>query len=61
MPIYEYQCEEEDCEERVEMIRKHAEADDPVECPKCSKPMKRSISQTSFSLKGGGWASDGYA
>jgi putative FmdB family regulatory protein len=61
MPIYEYQCEDAECGEKTEKLRKMAESDDPVECPKCSKPMKRMVSQSSFSLKGGGWASDGYA
>lgn len=36
---------------------------DPPEtkCPKCGKIAKRIISQTSFTLKGGGWYKDGYS
>lgn len=59
MPIYEYVCEI--CGEEVEKLQK---LDDPP--PKCPKEdehgdMKKKVSQTSFSLKGGGWASDGYS
>ena len=65
MPIYEYQCEK--CEQRFEVMQRISE--DTLEtCPKDKCPKKRHgkgrlkklISQTSFSLKGGGWAKDGY-
>ena len=37
-------------------------ADEPkAPCPKCGGTGKRLISQTSFTLKGGGWYKDGYA
>ncbi len=65
MPIYEYQCDK--CEARFEHMQRIS--DPPLEtCPKdkCQKKrhgkgkLKKLISQTSFSLKGGGWAKDGY-
>ena len=66
MPIYEYECEK--CEKRMEILQSIKE--DTVEvCPKekCPKKqhgkgkLKKLISKTSFSLKGGGWAKDGYS
>lgn len=58
MPLYEYKCES--CGQEKEILRHMDEADDPVPCPVCNKPMKRKISLTSFILVGGGWAADGY-
>ena len=58
MPIYEYHCEK--CNETFEVFQKIN--DDPVSnCPKCNEKVKRLISNTSFSLKGGGWYKDGYS
>jgi putative FmdB family regulatory protein len=58
MPIYEYQCGA--CGHRFEEWQKMS--DPPVRtCPKCkAKKVEKLISQTSFSLKGGGWYSDLY-
>jgi len=61
VPIYEYQCPKEDCGGRVEKLLKTFEMNESVKCPKCGRPMKRMISKSSFLLKGGGWASDGYS
>jgi len=56
MPIYEYTCDQ--CSTRAEVLQK---MDDPAPlCGKCKKPMSKMISSTTFSLKGSGWASDGY-
>lgn len=60
MPTYEYVCK--DCDpanrEITEVIQK---LNDPApKCSKCSKPMRRQISTTSFVLKGTGWYKDGY-
>lgn len=60
MPTYEYVCDgcgdEPVVEQRI--------TDEPLpECPTCgtTRPyFRRVISKTSFSLKGGGWAADGY-
>ena len=66
MPIYEYKCDK--CGEQFEVMQRITE--DPLEvCPKdkCPKEkhgkgdLKKMISQTSFSLKGGGWYKDGYS
>jgi putative FmdB family regulatory protein len=58
MPIYEYKCD--DCGIEFEATQG---MDDPplTECSQCSGSVHRLISFTSFSLKGGGWYSDGYA
>ncbi|MBT3182222.1 MAG: zinc ribbon domain-containing protein [Deltaproteobacteria bacterium] len=58
MPIYEYLCK--GCGEHFERFQKIS--DQPVsKCPKCGKEVERLISQTSFTLKGGGWYKDGYS
>lgn len=58
MPIYEYRCP--DCGHQFDALQKIS--DDPIsECPECSAGnVKKLISRTSFSLKGGGWYSDHY-
>jgi len=57
MPIYEYHCSS--CNEHFEVMQKISELH-LAACPKCGKEVKRLISQTAFSLKGGGWYKDGY-
>jgi putative FmdB family regulatory protein len=59
MPIYEYACGA--CGHRFEEWQKMS--DKPIRtCPKCkAKKVEKLISQTSFTLKGGGWYSDLYA
>ena len=70
MPIYEYKCDK--CEEQFEVMQRIS--DDPLttcaeaqtlkgEKPEkcCKGKLKKMISQTSFSLKGGGWYKDGYS
>ena len=59
MPFYEYACDK--CESEFEIEQRITE--DPLKsCPKCrSRRIKRLISRTSFSLKGGGWYADGYS
>ena len=58
MPIYEYACAR--CESEFEVEQRIT--DDPIKtCRKCrSRRVKRLISQTSCSLKVGGWYADGY-
>jgi putative FmdB family regulatory protein len=59
MPIYEYHCNS--CDHDFEVIQKIT--DHPIrKCPKCGKmKAKRTISQTSFILKGSGWYVTDYA
>lgn len=58
MPVYEYQCES--CRSTSTLLVKSFDAAVPI-CQSCNKPMKKLLSQTSFVLKGGGWAADGYS
>ncbi len=58
MPIYEYKCN--DC--GIEFEANQRMDEDPLTtCEQCSGSVNRLISFTSFSLKGSGWYSDGYA
>lgn len=57
MPVYEYKCSTCGREhEAVESIHAPAFKD----CPDCAGTAERQISNCSFSLKGHGWAKDGY-
>ena len=66
MPIYEYKCGK--CGHQFETMQSIT-ADPLKECTKetgdkknpCGGELKKMISQTSFSLKGGGWYKDGYS
>jgi len=62
MPMFEYKCPK--CGIKFERLLRSSERDEPQACPdkKCGeKKTKKLISQSSFMLKGGGWASDGYS
>ncbi len=62
MPLFEYRCQNKTCAHKFEKLVGHRERDSSPPCPKCKEQnAKKLISQTSFSLKGGGWATDGYA
>jgi len=57
MPLYEYQCKV--CETVFEARQKFS--DPPLsECRNCGGAVQKLISQTSFTLKGGGWYQQGY-
>ena len=58
MPIYEYQCGK--CKKIKEVIHS-ARFEHFIRCTKCMSQMKKIISKSSFVLKGGGWANDGYS
>ena len=61
MPIYEYKCPK--CEKIVELQAKMNDGVSlaPMCCEEdCNCRMDRIISKTGFSLKGHGWARDGY-
>ena len=55
MPIYRLLCE--DCNKTIERL---CIIDEYVKCRKCGKVMRRLPTQSSFILKGDGWANDGY-
>lgn len=57
MPIYEYNCTK--CSKHFEATQKITEPP-TCKCPSCGAMAKRIISQSTFSLKGGGWYKDGY-
>ena len=57
MPMYEYQCVA--CNNRFELRQKFSDAP-ASECPQCGGEVKKLISSTAFSLKGGGWYAEGY-
>lgn len=57
MPLYEYQCKS--CNNTFELRQKFSDAPASA-CPTCGGPVEKLISQSGFSLKGGGWYGDGY-
>jgi len=57
MPVYEYRCKS--CDDHFELRQKFS--DPPATaCPACAGAVEKLISQTAFSLKGGGWHNEGY-
>jgi putative FmdB family regulatory protein len=59
MPYYEFQCPK--CGKIVEKYYKTKKDIDIVKCDVCDIEMKRILSPTSFTLKGGGWSASGYS
>ena len=58
MPIYEYWCEK--CGTHIEVIQKISDA--PLKrCGKCRGKLEKTISRTSFQLKGSGWYATDYS
>ncbi len=58
MPIYEYVCEK--CGSHTEVIQKIS--DPPLKrCSKCRGKLEKTISRTSFQLKGSGWYATDYS
>ncbi|MDD2558202.1 MAG: zinc ribbon domain-containing protein [Desulfuromonadaceae bacterium] len=58
MPIYEYECNK--CGLVFEARQKFSDA--PLqECKECGGGVKKLISSTAFTLKGGGWYEQGYS
>lgn len=57
MPIYEYECPECGIFETMQGIK-----EPPLTvCATCQRPVRRVISASAFSLKGGGWYKDLYS
>lgn len=61
MPIYEYKCPA--CGRKFDELRKVEDRDKPATCPQetCAHEAVKQVSASSFELKGGGWARDGYS
>ncbi len=58
MPVYEYQCKA--CGGQFELRQKFS--DEPAkQCPTCGGEVTKLISSAAFTLKGGGWYSEGYS
>lgn len=58
MPVYEYKCK---CGNTLEKFyNKYSDRKDTIICKKCNGKLKLVISNTSFILKGDGWADTGY-
>jgi putative FmdB family regulatory protein len=58
MPVYEYKCDA--CGIVFEAMQKFSDA--PLtDCNACGGPVRKQISQTAFTLKGGGWYQQGYS
>jgi len=58
MPIYVYKCKF--CDYETEVTKQVSEIDNKEFCLQCGALMARIPSLTTFHLKGGGWAKDGY-
>jgi len=58
MSIYEYQCPQ--CNKIIEFWAEVDERQEPT-CKTCKIKMPKIISQSSFHLKGSGWARNGYS
>ena len=59
MPIYVLKCE--DCKHEFDCFQKNINEDVKYVCSKCkSTNIKKIVAQTSFILKGSGWARDNY-
>lgn len=60
MPIYNFKCIE--CSKNFEVFQKNVTEKIKYKCPICaSSNVDKIISQTSFILKGEGWANDKYS
>lgn len=58
MPLYEYKCPK--CKQIRDVILSFSETNYGVVCAECGGPMEKAVASSSFVLKGGGWANEGY-
>ena len=58
MPTYEYECDK--CRALIEITHYMDDVGKEQRCPHCDNVLKRIISSSNFTLKGGGWYKDGY-
>ena len=60
MPIYDYKCENKECEQVFEVLAKISDPA-PSECPKCHAPdPRKQLAAADFRLKGKGWYATDY-
>ena len=60
MPLYCYECRE--CGNFIDDVEQSIRDEPLRRCPKCeADTLERVIGQTSFVLRGGGWANHGYS
>ena len=59
MPIYEFQCDNEDCEAdaRIEKEISMSKVHDGIECPFCNEPMRKVYSSVPVHFKSSGFYS----
>lgn len=62
MPIYQYKCQNINCNFMFDLYFEKFEDSEPMEiCPKCADMgATRIITPCTFKLEGDGWAKDGY-
>jgi len=62
MPIYQYRCKK--CNHEFKVLQKHSDKVKMLEsgpCEECGeRDLEEIISRSTFHLKGGGWAENGY-
>ena len=58
MPTYNYKCTNEECDFHEDIF--HGIKEDRPICPKCASELKQICKEMNFTLKGKGWARDGY-
>ena len=60
MPLYEYECQDEDCKHRWETLQKNSEEPNPP-CPECGGEAKRLMPRnTGLIFKGDGFYATDY-
>lgn len=57
MPLYQMECTR--CNRQEEVFKKY-ESKELTVCPECGGEMVKAVGKCNFSLKGSGWAKDGY-
>ena len=62
MPVYEFKCRNDDCEneEIYERFDTNRQKLLYTWCPSCKKEMTKIVSQSDFFLKGSNWSKDNY-
>lgn len=59
MATYDYRCDP--CAHSFVVKKPMSQSDSSEDCPKCAEPARKTVSRSSFLLKGRGWYKDGYS